>query len=112
MNNVHNIRIIQEDPKATKINDGIRYFFIKWSLTIISVILVGILINTHVGKPEILAFGIFLFLGIFAWYKDIKLFLKRKKKFGANWKFIKDPLIKEFIVVIVIVLIIYWLIFF
>ncbi len=44
-------------------------------------------------------------LSIYAWGKDLYGLIRRKKKYGRNWKWYKDRLIKEFIIVVIIAII-------
>ena len=112
MSKFHKIQLVQEDPRITKMNFNMKYAITKWILTIILGILFGILLSGKIeDKLGLLIIGIIASLTVFAWYKDVKLFLKRKKRFGRNWKFLKDPLMKELIIIIILVLILYWLLF-
>jgi len=112
MSKVHKIEIVHEDPKITIMKNNLQYSIVKWILTIISLVLMGVLIHGEIkAKGEFLALGIFVVLTILFWVKEIKLLKNRKRKFGKRWRFFKDPLMKEFFIIIILVLIACWLIF-
>jgi hypothetical protein len=60
------------------------------------------------GKIFFLFFLLISFAAIYSWYIDIHLLRKRRSKFGRNWKWGKDPLVKEFIGLVILVVIIFW----
>lgn len=66
-------------------------------------------LNNSGGKIMLIFFILFILLAVYSWYKDIKLFKERRRKLGRRWKFIKDPLIIETIIVVLIVLIGLWI---
>jgi hypothetical protein len=114
MNKTQKIEIIQEHPKITKLKNNFKFVIVKWILTAIFLFIITLFIFNLFGeldKGGILFLIIIGSLMLFAWLTDIKLFLQRKKKFGKNWKFFRDPLMKEMIAIIILILIICWLIF-
>lgn len=49
------------------------------------------------------------FAALMFWLKDIKGYKNRRRRYGYNWKFYKDALIRELIVVALIIIVIIWL---
>ena len=78
-------------------------------IMIITIISGAILLNDAGGKVMLIFFIILILLAVYSWYKDIKLFKERRRKFGRNWRWYKDSLVIETIIVIALVLIGLWI---
>jgi len=104
----------KHDDTRTKGYTALFQTLLKYGLSVLAIILiigyfVGELVPSQMSKILILFAVAIILLAVYNWYVDIGLLMKRRRKYGRHWKPLKDPLIIETIIVIILVLIGLWL---
>jgi len=83
---------------------------VRWALTLFSLGAIYVLITEGSNKGLIVTLFFLIVGSIYAWYVEYFLIKKHKRKYGRRWKWYKEPLFKEVIAIIILILIVLYLI--